>query len=80
MPPTTIARTTIELIGRAMTTMSASALSTPAKMCQARSDNSLWLIVKTALMVVYRNLINRKSSSGHQDGQQTSSKWFRGYL
>ena len=38
------------------------------------------LIVKTALMVVYRNLIHRQSSSGHQDDQQTSSKWFRGYL
>src|SRR5262249_36022842 len=42
--PTTIARTTIELIGQATTTMPASTLSTPAKMYQPRSGNSLWLI------------------------------------
>ena len=39
--PATIARTTIELIGRAITTTPATALSTPAKMCQPRSGNSL---------------------------------------
>jgi hypothetical protein len=39
--PATIARTTIELIDRAITTTPATALSTPAKMCQPRSGNSL---------------------------------------
>jgi hypothetical protein len=39
--PATIARTTIELIGGAITTTPATALSTPAKMCQPRSGNSL---------------------------------------
>lgn len=39
--PATIARTTIELIGRAITTTPATALSTPAKMWQPRSGNSL---------------------------------------
>src|SRR6185437_5820127 len=45
--PATIARTSIELIGQAITTMPASTLSTPAKMYQPRSGSSLWLIANT---------------------------------
>jgi hypothetical protein len=78
--PATIPRTTIELIGRAITAISAPGLSTPVKMCQPRSGNSLWLIARTVLIVVYRNLIQVKTSSGHQDSQRTLPKWFRGYL
>jgi hypothetical protein len=36
--PVTIPRTTIELIGRAITTISATALGIPVKMCQPRSE------------------------------------------
>jgi hypothetical protein len=61
--PATIARTTIELIGEAMTTSRRARSALPQRCgCQV-PENSFWLITYTVLIVLYRNLIQAQTSS-----------------